>query len=239
VFTTYYVDEIKGGPLKDTLDWGNETLFKWLTADSVCWIAGGALRSKFSGQKPADIDLYFPNVGELNKAGNVLYQHGYSPTFENDNTKTITDGKTTFDLVKRYYSSLEQTIASFDFTVSACGIDKDSITYHDDYFIDLATKRLNLTGEMVNPAGTLLRMQKYIKYGFTMDVEDMRVLAARIADVDVNLIPAPVMVPAVATTYPGQDPVAAKPTSQPTPSQPSQNESLFTKIKAQLGGLGY
>lgn len=143
--------------------------FKYLILDklpSICWVAGGSCRDYFSlGYAKSDIDIYFPNSSELEKAKKWFLDNKGEIKFENNRLIVFHYEKYKFELIKIYFSSPEETIEQFDFTVCCCAVDKVKIYYHDTFFIDLAKKRL-VINKLLFPLSTLQRLQKYIIKGY-------------------------------------------------------------------------
>ncbi|MFA5790685.1 MAG: hypothetical protein WC976_06465 [Caldisericia bacterium] len=132
-----------------------------------CWIAGGAVRDYFSGEKmSSDIDIYFPNEKEFEKARKWLNRgKGYKKIFENSRVLSVLYKKRKYDLVKVYFPNPQETINNFDFTVSCFAVDKEQVYTHETAFIDLAKRRL-VINKLPFPISSMQRLQKYILKGF-------------------------------------------------------------------------
>lgn len=153
-------------------------------AGVTCWIAGGALRSYFTGDKVVDYDLFFPSQIEYDKAKQYFLNNDDNSKkievkWESDNGMKIRYNGRTFDLVKKFFTSPQESIQEFDFTVSMLAIDTEKVYHGETTFIDLAKKQLMLN-KLPYPASTMKRAFKYYKKGYTMCVGEMRKLAEAI-----------------------------------------------------------
>lgn len=144
-----------------------------------CWVAGGALKSYFLGKKPTDIDIFFPNQEEFEKAKELF--HGDYPIFENDNVVKYKYKDYTIDLCKKHFPTPQETIDNFDFTVTCCAVDSIQIYHHPSFFIDLAKKQL-MINKITYPVSTLWRLQKYILGGFRICKQEMLKIVKSIQD---------------------------------------------------------
>lgn len=147
------------------------------------YVAGGALRDWFDGGKTAnDIDLFFSGQADFDNAINTLKGLGGKVIFETPNAIKVSYKGKSYDLVRaRWYNQAEDIVNSFDFTVCAIALTKEplSLTCHDDFFIDLTTRRLKINS-IPFPIDTLRRLQKYIKKGFTICNNGIKTIAGAI-----------------------------------------------------------
>lgn len=151
-------------------------------ADVTCWIAGGAIRDYFMG-KPikTDHDLFFPSEEMFNKAADYFKKYEAEIKWESDNgLKVIYKGRT-FDLVKHFFPTPQETIEAFDFTVSMFAVDSEKVYYGETSFIDLAKRQL-MINKITYPASTLSRAFRYYKKGFSMCLGEMRKMYEVIQD---------------------------------------------------------
>ncbi|MEW6171294.1 MAG: hypothetical protein AB1472_07050 [Candidatus Omnitrophota bacterium] len=151
-----------------------------------CWVAGGAVRDYFSlGYITTDIDIYFPSDEEFQKGKIWFIDNGGEIKFENERLMVIYYKKHKFELIKMFFESPQQTIDQFDFTVCCGAISKDSVFFHNTFFIDLAKKRL-VVNNLPYPLSTLQRLQKYIKKGFTICNGGLLEIAKAIQKLDLD-----------------------------------------------------
>ena len=140
------------------------------------WIAGGVLRDYFTN-KPlkSDCDIFFPNLGEFNKAKSYLISKGARVIWESENGMKVTYKGNTFDLVKIFASNPLATIGRFDFTISMLATDGKEVYYGNNTLKDLQDRKLVING-IVNPLSTLKRVLKHYKKGYTMSAEETKKL---------------------------------------------------------------
>ncbi len=131
-----------------------------------CWIAGGSVRDYFMGIPiKTDIDLFFPNQEEYNKASNFFKEKNSEIKWESNNGMKVMYKNKTFDLVKLFFENPKDTINNFDFTVSMLAVDKSNVYFGETTVIDLAKRQL-MINKIKYPASTTSRMVRYLKKGF-------------------------------------------------------------------------
>jgi hypothetical protein len=132
----------------------------------TCWIAGGSVRDYFMAVNiTPDFDIFFPSAIEYNLAVACLVLAGAELKWESDNgAKYVYNGRT-FDLIKKYFASPEDTINAFDFTVSMFAVDANQVYHGPTSFIDLAKRQL-MINKITYPKSTLNRAFKYYSKGF-------------------------------------------------------------------------
>lgn len=155
-------------------------------ANVKCWIAGGALRDYFNGVNVnTDYDLFFPNEVEYEKANTYFKAKGCEVKWESDNGMKILHEGRTFDLVKKFFNSPQETIEAFDFTVSMFAVDTERVYHGDTSFIDLAKRQL-MFNKITYPASSMSRAFRYHKKGFSMCLGEMRKLIDSIQNMPVT-----------------------------------------------------
>lgn len=150
-----------------------------------CWIAGGCLRAYCGRETINDIDLFFPNKQEYDKAVLFILKQGGEKIFENDNVIKITYKNNIFDFVKKYFDSPIETINNFDFTVVCAYIHRGSFRHHETFYIDLAKKQL-MINSLPFPNSTLWRMQKYIQKGYVICKEELLKIIKEIKTIELD-----------------------------------------------------
>lgn len=140
------------------------------------WIAGGALRAHFAREPIKDIDVFFAKQRQLDAELQRLLNFGYTVVYDNPKVLRLNKAHTNVDLVKTKFKDPLNTIAQFDFTVAAIALDADKLVYHEDFFVDLAARRLVLN-DVPFPVATLVRIQRYINKGYRCCPEELRKLA--------------------------------------------------------------
>lgn len=149
------------------------------------WIAGGAIRSWFANERRSDIDLFFPDEKEREKALNHIKGLGSEVTYENENVTKIRHKKYIVDFCKQYFDSPVKSIENFDFTVAMFACNRKSFWCGEESFMDLASKRLAIN-EIPFPQSSLMRLQKYIKKGYWMCSEECVKFTAALQEVDLT-----------------------------------------------------
>lgn len=146
---------------------------------AICWVAGGCVRDYFTtGYLDSDIDLFFPNQDEFDKASKYFITGSGDLTksatirTENERVLKITHNGKKIDLVKKFFATPDETIANFDFTVCCAAVTSDSIFVHERFFIDNARKSL-VINSLPFPFSSMMRMQKYIRKGYHICIENM------------------------------------------------------------------
>jgi len=187
---TYYLGEDDLHPkIQGAFEWFKEDVLPFFHNDcqDKIMLAGGALRSLFTDTSIRDYDVY-ADINTIEKLSDNHYavlasKHGgwtrisntarsytYKRMFFNPLEQKIDHSLVNF--IKTPYVTPQSVIETFDFTVCMCAITKDQITYHPDYFVDLATRVLRVNS-LEDPLSTLWRVQKYNKLGYTMSQEEM------------------------------------------------------------------
>lgn len=195
---TYYKSEDMHPRLAGAFDWFDENVLQYIGAgankDNVI-LAGGALRSYFTDTPVRDYDIY-GILDQLNIGvtfGPHLSQGDWGLVSETDLSWTYRRlsydplssaiDKRAFNIIKKPAITPQAVIQMYDFTVCMCAITNEMITYHPDYFTDLATKALRINNPDDNLA-TLWRLQKYVKLGYTIGREDLWKIAESIHDLN-------------------------------------------------------
>ena len=156
--------------------YGKIILNEMKEANITCWIAGGALRDYFSGVLvTTDYDMFFPNEAEYKKAREYFKAKDCEVKWESDKGCKIKYKEKTYDLVKMFFSNPQETIDTFDFTVSMLAVDNESVYYGETTFIDLAKRQL-MINKITYPASSLSRAFRYYTKGFRMCQGEMKKL---------------------------------------------------------------
>jgi hypothetical protein len=161
--------------------------FKHIILDKLegvdCWVAGGAVRDYFSvGRPQSDIDIFFPSQEQYDLADKKL--EGNFVIEDTNNAKLYSFDKKKIHIIKKqFYANPQITIEDFDFTVCCAAIDRIKLYNNQNFFIDLAGRRL-VINRLTYPLSTLQRMQKYIKKGYWICNGGLLELAKGIQKVD-------------------------------------------------------
>ncbi len=131
-------------------------------------VAGGACRAWAMGEKSRDIDMYMTKNEDRES---ILTDDDTAPVYRLANIFNVP-----IDVINFVYADLEAILNTFDFTVAMCAVDKEQLVCHKNYLADLASR--SIVFENLNkPMNSLLRLQKYIKYGFTAHPRELTSLA--------------------------------------------------------------
>lgn len=156
---------------------GNIILNDFTEDNIIGWVAGGSVRDHFLGKGlSTDVDLFFPNKKEFNKAYRLLIdEFGGKVVWDSDNGCKIKTPKYTFDLVKKYFEDPQKTIEAFDFTVSMFAVNSERVFFGETSFIDLAKQQL-MVNKITYPASSVKRAFRYYEKGFRMCQGEMKKL---------------------------------------------------------------
>lgn len=151
------------------------------------YLAGGMFKDIFTGACPRDIDIYFEAKIAFDNCVAEYQQQGYSKLYENNNVVCYDVPKYgRVELVRRIFRSATDTISAFDFTVCKFAMNSVSVIMHDNFFMDLYSRKLEIDEDVSNAFETLQRVIKYIGYGFTIDTNTLAWLTERIRDLPDN-----------------------------------------------------
>lgn len=169
--------------LQNAVDRYNKLILSELKeANILCWLAGGALRDYFAGIPiKTDYDVFFPNEKEFEKAEKYFKDNLAEVKWESENGIKLTYKGRTYDLVKKFFDSPEDTIKNFDFTVSMFAVDTQKVYYGESSFIDLAKRQL-MINKITYPASTLSRSFRYVKKGYSICLGEMKKIIDSIQD---------------------------------------------------------
>ena len=148
------------------------------------WIAGGAVRKTMIGEHlDTDFDFFFGNQTQKDLFVDELVEKGASKFSGNETNEVYILPCEVPDemegegvklpemkiqvITLRYYSSLEDVIGSFDFTICQFGWDGDSICVGDFSLWDVARKRL-VPLQITYAASSIRRLIKYARQGYTV-----------------------------------------------------------------------
>ena len=157
------------------------------------YLAGGAVRSLFDGSEVSDYDFFVPSKERMLEIKAALddYPEG-DVVFKcpEDRVYTITHRGSKVQMVWiRDFTTVEDLLSLFDFTVAAAAIERGpsilevdenvevpedaptlGIAYylhtHEDFLTHIIDRELHPAGTSFNPTGAMLRLQKYGKKGY-------------------------------------------------------------------------
>jgi hypothetical protein len=153
-------------------------------------LAGGYIRSRISGEKPNDIDL-FVSSKDTGQAIAYLLAKFKDDVVTTQNAFTIKGFRIPVQIIHRWtYEKPTDVVPSFDFTIARAAIwyDADSkkwLSYCDErFYCDLAAKRLTYCSPVRNEdAGrSLLRVLKFYQRGYRIPVDSLGAVVARLVN---------------------------------------------------------
>lgn len=160
-------------------------------------LAGGFIRELIAGNSVQDIDLFGPSRSELSDAADVIQKarEGARLHKTKNAITLLAPPRTPIQFITRWqYDEVEALVKSFDFTVCQAAVyfDRGENSWkscvHDDFYADLAARRLVYTfpvceeeEEEEEVGGSILRMRKFLVRGYNIQAPSMAGMIARIA----------------------------------------------------------
>jgi hypothetical protein len=159
------------------------------------FVGGGFIRATIAGETPSDIDLFGPDKAFLESVATIL--HGCregSKVHKTKNASTLlTQDRLPVQFITRWtFRNGHDLVASFDFTVCQAAIwrsgSAENAAWHsrvgEGFYIDLAGRRLVYTNPVreEEAGGSMLRVIKYVKRGYSIQVSSLGDVIARLAD---------------------------------------------------------
>lgn len=139
------------------------------------WLAGGAVRKSFLGQtiESSDWDIWLSSHTQFAHAEKKLANIGATVAHRSQNSITfkysghsVYDASQTIQLVKkRFYSSPEEIINNFDFTICQLVTDGKSVVLGEKTLHDLNRRLIRHTSNNLSE-NVINRMIKYMVYGY-------------------------------------------------------------------------
>lgn len=159
------------------------------------FLGGGFIRATVAGEEPSDIDLFGPDKTILDSIATLLASRrpGCRIHRSKNAITLITPDRMTVQFITRWtFEKAEDLVASFDFTVCQAAIHRTGkqtnsawkSTIGDGFYVDLAGRRLVYTSPKreEEAGGSLLRVIKYVKRGYSIQVTSLGGVIARLAD---------------------------------------------------------
>lgn len=153
------------------------------------FLGGGFIRAVIAGEKISDIDMFGHNKDVLIQIGYKLAtDRGHTKTHITKNAMTVlTENRLPVQFITRWlFDAPEELAKSFDFTVCQSVVyymngEWHSIT-HESFYSDLAAKRLRYTYPQreEEAGGSMLRVMKYVKRGYSISPESLGGVMARV-----------------------------------------------------------
>lgn len=146
------------------------------------FVAGGFVRAVIAGERPSDIDIFVASATEAQMLRDELVGDG--SCFESDFAYSMwVQGQKVQVIHKWTFQSHGQLLSAFDFSVARAvvwceteGVWNGEVSHR--FYSDLAARRLQyMLGtahrEGIESGGTLLRMVKYLRRGYSISPENL------------------------------------------------------------------
>jgi hypothetical protein len=152
------------------------------------WVAGGALTSVYTGQPINDVDLYFKDRASFDNAVRGAYDDGMRCVAKTSRAVTFLRGPKVVQLMHfNWFESPQAIFDSFDFTCCMAAMDCEAkeIIMHDDFLKHCSQRFLKFHAGTAFPYGTVARVLKYQKRGYTIGTNEMLRIALKCATVPI------------------------------------------------------
>lgn len=162
------------------------------------YIGGGCIRSVIAGEPISDVDIFGSDRDSLDKAAEDLRMRYGGTKFVTANAITVrVPGMSPIQFIRRWvFDTPEACMQSFDFTISRAVIYAEFTTRSGDplpepeyssvcddrFYEDLTNKRITYCQPKreEDPAGSFLRVQKFIKRGYKVPPMEYAKMIARL-----------------------------------------------------------
>lgn len=155
------------------------------------FVGGGFIRAVVGNEQVNDIDLFGTDAAMLeNIARGFQAQRPGSKMHVSKNAITLlTENRMPVQFITRWtFKNPADLVASFDFTVCQAAIWRNSLgewqsAIGDRFYTDLAGRRLHYTSPKreEEAGGSMLRVLKYVRRGYSIQVGSLGAVIARIA----------------------------------------------------------
>lgn len=163
----------------------------YLLERNGCWIAGGAVTSVFTGKEINDIDVYFPSKEAFSNVMAEIYD-GNEVSFGDAHVCHCTDksiliqssGQDVQFIVFKFFDSVEDIFASFDFTavMGAYSFADEKFHLHPDFMRHNAQRFLSFNNGTDYPLISMLRVDKYRERVYTTSKQEMLKIGFAVAN---------------------------------------------------------
>jgi hypothetical protein len=158
------------------------------------FVGGGFVRATIAGEEPSDIDMFGGDAVFLEIVAQILVnRRPGSRMHKSKNAITVvTPNRMPVQFITRWtFETAADLVSSFDFTVCQAAIwragNQTNSAWRsntgDRFYIDLAARRLVYTRPICEEevGGSLLRVLKYVKRGYSIQVTSLGDVIARLA----------------------------------------------------------
>lgn len=160
------------------------------------YIGGGFVRATIAGEEPSDIDLFGDDPAFLKTVADLLKSRRPDGTklHQTKNAITLlTPDRLPVQFITRWtFPNAAALVRSFDFTVCQAAIWRHGNKINspwcsaigDGFYVDLAGRRLVYTNPIRDEeaGGSMLRVLKYVKRGYSIQVTSLGHVIARLAN---------------------------------------------------------
>lgn len=150
------------------------------------WVAGGALTSVYTGKPINDVDMYFDGRESFEDAIRCAYDDGLWCVAKTSRAVTFAYGNSIIQLMHfKWFDSAAAIFDSFDFTccMAAMSCETKEVVMHDDFLKHASQRFLKFHSGTAFPFGTVARVLKYQKRGYTIGSNEMLRIALKCATV--------------------------------------------------------
>lgn len=161
-----------------------------LDIDKGPWLAGGAVRKFYLGQKIdySDFDLWFANLEQFNATRNLVVALGCNEVYSTDNAISYKyyDSSQPYNIQlirRRFFDNAQEIINGFDFTVCQLVTDGRRMKVGAETVLDIKSKTLRLAQKSL-PSHIVPRMIKYMVYGYRPNFELLEMIEQAGAQID-------------------------------------------------------
>lgn len=155
------------------------------------FIGGGFIRAVIGNEEVNDIDFFGPSPDGLKQVCDGFRRQKNREDAQHLSTKNALTlaqpGKTTLQFIHRWrYDRPEDLLKSFDFSVCQAVVWYSEGRFRglvgDDFYPDLAAKRLRYMRPVreEEAGGSMLRVIKYVKRGYRIQMEDLAAVMSRV-----------------------------------------------------------
>lgn len=151
-------------------------------------IAGGALTAVFSGGRINDLDVFFQDAEQFNKARCIVQELPSDLKFQTDVALSYLCTGVPVQLIKKVFGNRHEVLRSFDFTVcmGAYEYNNNVIDLHERFLYDLANRNLVFNINAQYPIASMWRVRKYLARGFKIPAVELIKLALSIHRLTIN-----------------------------------------------------
>lgn len=158
------------------------------------YVGGGFIRATIAGETPSDIDMFGDDAAWLLSVAHslVALRPGAKMHVTKNAITVLTPDRLSVQFITRWtFPDPQALIRSFDFTVCQAAIWRGGnqsnspwrSSIDDRFYEDLAARRLTYTSPVreEEAGGSMLRVLKYVKRGYSIQVGSLGAVIARLA----------------------------------------------------------